>query len=68
MITGIALVVTVTSIIGCIEIKRPAVREILGCLAVINIMIVVLVGSFTYITRYKIHEVAYSTSQCPAAN
>ena len=63
MIIGIALVVTVISIIGCIEMKKPAVRGILGCLAVINIMIVVLAGSFTYITRYKIHEVAYSTSQ-----
>lgn len=63
MIIGIALVVTVISIIGCIEIKKPAVRGILGFLAVINIMIVVLAGSFTYVTRYKIHEVAYSTSQ-----
>ena len=63
MITGIALVVTFISITGCIEIKKPAVRGILGFLAAINIMIVVLAGSFTYVTRYKIHEVAYSTSQ-----
>ena len=63
MIIGIALVVTVISIIGCIEMKKPAVRGILGFLAAINIMIVVLAGSFTYVTRYKIHEVAYSTSQ-----
>ena len=33
MISGIALVITVISIIGCIEIKRPAVRGILGFLA-----------------------------------
>ena len=63
MITGIVLVVTIISIIGCIKIKKPAVRGILGCLAVINIMIVALAGSFTYVTRYKIHDVAYSTSQ-----
>lgn len=63
MIIGIALVVTVFSIIGCIEIKKPAIRGFLGILALINIMIVILVGSFTYNTKYKIHEVAYSTSE-----
>ena len=63
MITGIVLVLTVISIIGCIETKKPAVRVILGCLAAINIMIIVLAGSFIYVTRYKIHEVDYSTSQ-----
>ena len=63
MIIGIALVVTVFSIIGCIEIKKPAIRGFLGILALINIMIVILAGSFTYSTKYKIHEVAYSTSE-----
>ena len=63
MIIGIALVVTVFSIIGCIEIKKPAIRGFLGILALINIMIVILAGSLTYITKYKIHEVAYSTSE-----
>ena len=63
MIISIALAITVFSIIGCIKIKRPAVRGILGIAAVINIMIVVLAGSFTYTTKYKIHEVAESISQ-----
>lgn len=63
MIIGIALVVTVFSIIGCIEIKKLAIRGFLGILALINIMIVILAGSFTYSTKYKIHEVAYSTSE-----
>lgn len=63
MIIGIALVVTVFSIIGCIEIKKPVIRGILGILALINIMIVVLAGSLTYTTRYKIHEVASYLSE-----
>ena len=48
MIIGIALVVTVFSIIGCIEIKKPAIRGFLGMMALISIMIVALAGSFTY--------------------
>ena len=63
MIIGIALVVSVISIIGCIEIKKPEIRVILGMLALINILIVVLAGSFTYTTRYKTNDVAYSASQ-----
>ena len=63
MIIGVALVITVFSIIGCMEIKKPAVRGILGIVALINIMIVVLAGSFTYTTKYKIHEIADSTSK-----
>ena len=63
MIIAIALVITVFSIIGCMEIKKPAVRGILGIVALINIMIVVLAGSFTYTTKYKIHEIADSTSK-----
>ena len=63
MVIGIALVIIVFSIIGFIKIRKSAVRGILGIVAAINILIVVLAGSFTYTTRYKIHEVAYSTSQ-----
>ena len=63
MIIGLALVITVFSIIGCIKIKKPAVRGTLGVMVLINIMIVVLAGSFAYTTKYKIHEVADSTSQ-----
>ena len=63
MIMGVALVITVFSIIGCIKIRKPSVRGILGILALINIMIFVLAGSFTYTTKYKIHEVSYSTSK-----
>ena len=63
MIIGVALVITVFSIIGCIEIKKPAVRGILGIVALINIMIVVLAGSITYTTKYIIHEIADSTSK-----
>jgi len=63
MIIGIALVITVFSIIGFLKIRKSAVRGIMGIMAAFNIMIVVLAGNFTYTTRYKIHEVAYSTSQ-----
>ena len=63
MIIGVALVITVFSIIGCIKIKKPAVRGILGIVAAINIMIVILAGGFTYTAKYKIHEIADSTSQ-----
>lgn len=62
MILVIALIVTVISIICCIEIKKPAVRGILGMVVVINILIIILAVSFTYVTGYKIHEVASSTS------
>ncbi len=62
MIIFIALVIAVFSIIGCIKIKKPVVRGLLGILAVINIMIAFSVGIFTYDTKYKIHEVAASTS------
>lgn len=63
MIIGIALAIAAVSIVCCIEIKKPVVRKIMGFLAVINIMIVVLAGSFIYVSRYKIHEVACSTSE-----
>ena len=63
MVIGIALVIIVFSIIGCIGIKTSAVRGLLGIVIVINLSIVVLAGSFTYVTRYQIHEVAYSTSR-----
>lgn len=62
MILGIALVIAVIAIIGCIKIKKPAVRGILEVLAAVNIIVVVLGGSFTYVTRLKIHEVASYTS------
>ena len=63
MVIGIALVVTVISIIGCIKVKKPVARGILGMLAFINFMIVILAGSFTYTTRYKIHGVASFVSE-----
>lgn len=62
MIFAIALLVTVISIVCCIEIKRPAVRGILGLVALFNILIMILAGSFTYTTKYKIHDVADYTS------
>ena len=58
MIFVIALTVTVISIICCIEIKKPTVRVILGMVAFFNILFMILAGSFTYTTRYKIHDVA----------
>ena len=62
MIFVIALIVTVISIICCIEINKPTVRVILGTLAFFNILIMIIAGSFTYTTRYKIHDVASYTS------
>ena len=58
MIFVIALILTVISTICCMEIKKPTVRVILGMLAFFNILIMILAGSFTYTTRYKIHDVA----------
>ena len=63
MVIGIALVVTFLSILGFIEIKKPVVREILGMVALFNIMIVVLAAGFIYNSEFKIHDVADSTSQ-----
>lgn len=63
MVIVIVLVVAVISIIGCIETKKPAIRVLLGMLALINIIVIILAGSYTYTTEYKIHEVAsYSSS------
>ena len=42
MVIGIALVIIVFSIIGCIGIKTSAVRGLLGIVIVINLSIVVL--------------------------
>ena len=58
MIFVIAFIITVIAIICCIEIKKPTVRVILGLAAFCNIFIMISVGSFTYTTRYKIHDVA----------
>jgi len=62
MIFVIAFTVTFISILCCIAIKKPAVRVILGMVAFFNILIMILAGSFTYTTRYKIHDVASYTS------
>jgi hypothetical protein len=62
MIFFIAFVVTVISIICCIEIKRPAVRIILGMVALFSILIMLLAGGFIYRTRYRLHDVASYTS------
>ena len=62
MIFVIALMVMFISIICCIKIKKPTVRVILGMVAFFNILIMILAGSFTYTTRYKIHDVASYTS------
>ena len=63
LMIGIALAITAFSIIGCRKIKKAALRGFLGTVAAINIMIVILAVSFTYTTKYKIHEVADSKSQ-----
>ena len=57
-----ALIVTAILIISCIKIKKPTVRAILGMVAFFIILIMILAGSFTYTTRYKIHDVASYTS------
>ena len=62
MIFVIAFTATFISILCCIAIKKPAVRVILGMVAFFNILFMILVGSFTYTTRYKIHDVASYTS------
>ncbi len=57
MIFVIAFTATFISILCCIAIKKPAVRVILGMVALFNILIMILAGVFTYRTIYKIHEV-----------
>ena len=58
----IALILTFVSIVCCIEIKKPSIRVFFGMVAFFNILIMILVGSFTYTTRYKIHDIASYTS------
>ena len=58
MIFVTAFIITVISIICCKEIKKPTVRVIFGMVAFFNILIMILAGSITYTTKYKIHEVA----------
>lgn len=62
MILLIALIIAVVSITGCIRIKKTAVRYILGTVAVFNIVIVILGGSFVYTTKYRINYVDSSMS------
>lgn len=62
MIIIILLLIAILAIIGCIHIKKPAPRAILGIIAAIAFILTCLVGSFVYVTRYKINPVDTSTS------
>lgn len=62
MFLGIALVVSIISVIGCIKIKKPVARIVLGILGTVSLLIVILVGSLTYITSYKVNNVDSSVS------
>ena len=63
MIFTIVVVVTIISLIGCVCIKKPAVRMGLGILVALGLMLAVLIGSFTYTTRYRVNSVDSSISQ-----
>lgn len=62
MVLGILLIVSIISIIGCIKIKKPATRVVLGILGTVSLLIVILVGSLIYVTRYKVNDVDSSVS------
>ena len=63
MIFTIVVVVTIISLIGCVCIKKPAVRMGLGILVALGLMLAGLIGSFTYTTKYRVHSVDSSISQ-----
>ena len=63
MIFTIVVVITIVSLIGCVCIKKPAVRIGLGIIVALGLMLTVLIGSFTYTTRYRVNSVDSSISQ-----
>lgn len=63
MIFIIVVVITIVSLIGCVCIKKPAVRIGLGIIVALGLMFTVLIGSFTYTTRYRVNSVDSSISQ-----
>ena len=63
MIFTIVVVITIVSLIGCVCIKKPTVRIGLGIIVALGLMLTVLIGSFTYTTRYRVNSVDSSISQ-----
>ena len=63
MIFTIVVVITIVSLIGCVCIKKPVVRIGLGIIVALGLMLTVLIGSFTYTTRYRVNSVDSSISQ-----
>ena len=63
MIFTIVIVLTIISLVGCVCIKKPVLKMGLGILVALGVMLAVLIGSFTYTTRYRVHSVDSSLSQ-----
>lgn len=62
MIFVITFFLTALSLTGCICIKKPEIKIILGTLCVFGLLLTMLTGSLTYVIRYRTNDVDSSIS------
>ena len=62
MVVGIIIVLTVLSVVGCIRIKNPTAKLLLGMNTIILLALLLLIGSYVYVTKYKITDIDASVS------
>lgn len=62
MVVGIIIVLTVLSVVGCIKIKNPTAKLLLGMNTIILLALLLLTGSYVYVTKYKITDIDSSVS------
>ena len=62
MVAGIIIVLTVLSVVGCIRIKNPTAKLLLGMNTIILLALLLLIGSYVYVTKYKITDIDTSVS------
>lgn len=56
------MIITIVSFIGCICVKKTAIRTLFVIVGVFCGLMATLIGSFTYATKYRINPVDSSVS------
>ncbi len=62
MAVEIIIMLTVLSVVGCIKIKNPTAKLLLGMNTIILLALLLLIGSYVYVTKYKITDIDASVS------
>ena len=62
MVVGIIILLTVLSVVVCIKVKNQTLRILLGINTIVLLALLLLIGSYVYITRYKIADIDSSVS------